>query len=72
MRGIFSRKHYARRCQGIFPELFFSHATRLRLQVMAVGFVRHCKKEVPMSWTTPRVVEIAVGMEINCYACAEI
>jgi coenzyme PQQ precursor peptide PqqA len=25
-----------------------------------------------MSWTTPRVVEIAVGMEINCYACAEI
>jgi coenzyme PQQ precursor peptide PqqA len=25
-----------------------------------------------MSWTTPRVVEISVGMEINCYACAEI
>jgi len=25
-----------------------------------------------MSWTTPRVIEIAVGMEINCYACAEI
>jgi len=39
---------------------------------MAVGFARHCKKEVPMSWTTPRVIEIAVGMEINCYACAEI
>jgi coenzyme PQQ precursor peptide PqqA len=30
------------------------------------------KKEAPMSWTTPRVIEIAVGMEINCYACAEI
>jgi len=25
-----------------------------------------------MSWTTPRVTEIAVGMEINCYACADI
>jgi len=21
-------------------------------------------------WKTPKVVEIAVGMEINCYACA--
>jgi len=25
-----------------------------------------------MDWTTPKVTEIAVGMEINCYACAEI
>jgi len=25
-----------------------------------------------MSWTTPKVTEIAVGMEINCYACADI
>jgi len=25
-----------------------------------------------MSWKTPRVIEIAVGMEINCYACADI
>jgi len=25
-----------------------------------------------MSWTTPRIVEISVGMEINCYACADI
>jgi len=25
-----------------------------------------------MTWTTPKVTEIAVGMEINCYACAEI
>jgi len=25
-----------------------------------------------MSWTTPLVVEISVGMEINCYACADI
>jgi coenzyme PQQ precursor peptide PqqA len=25
-----------------------------------------------MKWKTPVIVEIAVGMEINCYACAEI
>ena len=25
-----------------------------------------------MVWKTPRIVEIAVGMEINAYACAEI
>ena len=23
-------------------------------------------------WTAPRVIEIAVGMEINCYACATL
>jgi coenzyme PQQ precursor peptide PqqA len=23
-------------------------------------------------WTKPKIVEIAVGMEINAYACAEI
>jgi coenzyme PQQ precursor peptide PqqA len=25
-----------------------------------------------MVWKTPKIVEIAVGMEINAYACAEI
>jgi coenzyme PQQ precursor peptide PqqA len=29
-------------------------------------------KETAMSWNTPKVVEIAVGMEINAYACAEL
>jgi coenzyme PQQ precursor peptide PqqA len=28
--------------------------------------------EIAMKWKTPVIVEIAVGMEINCYACAEI
>ena len=23
-------------------------------------------------WTTPKVTEIAVGLEINCYACADL
>jgi coenzyme PQQ precursor peptide PqqA len=25
-----------------------------------------------MAWTTPKIVEIAVGLEINSYACAEV
>ena len=25
-----------------------------------------------MAWKTPKIVEISVGMEINCYACAEL
>ncbi|MGZ9112781.1 MAG: pyrroloquinoline quinone precursor peptide PqqA [Rhodoplanes sp.] len=23
-------------------------------------------------WKRPKVIEIALGMEINCYACAEL
>ncbi|MBU3076687.1 pyrroloquinoline quinone precursor peptide PqqA [Sphingomonas quercus] len=25
-----------------------------------------------MSWKTPKIVEVALGAEINCYACAEL
>jgi len=25
-----------------------------------------------MTWSTPKIVEIALGAEINCYACAEL
>jgi len=25
-----------------------------------------------MAWKTPRIAEIAVGMEINSYACADL
>jgi coenzyme PQQ precursor peptide PqqA len=28
--------------------------------------------EHPMTWTTPKIVEIALGAEINCYACADL
>jgi coenzyme PQQ precursor peptide PqqA len=28
--------------------------------------------EDAMVWKTPKIAEIAVGMEINAYACAEI
>jgi coenzyme PQQ precursor peptide PqqA len=29
-------------------------------------------KEMKKTWKKPKVVEIAVGMEINSYACAEL
>jgi len=28
--------------------------------------------ENAIAWKTPRIVEIAVGMEINSYACADL
>ena len=29
-------------------------------------------QEETMKWTTPRIVAMAVGLEINAYACAEL
>jgi coenzyme PQQ precursor peptide PqqA len=29
-----------------------------------------CLGETLMSWKTPKIVEVPVGMEINMYACA--
>jgi coenzyme PQQ precursor peptide PqqA len=29
-------------------------------------------KELVMKWKTPVIIEIAVGLEINAYACAEV
>jgi coenzyme PQQ precursor peptide PqqA len=28
--------------------------------------------EIAMKWKTPVIIEIAVGLEINAYACAEV
>jgi coenzyme PQQ precursor peptide PqqA len=34
---------------------------------------RHIKQEEEsMNWKTPKIVEIALGAEINCYACADL
>ena len=30
------------------------------------------REAMPAMWRKPKIVEIAVGMEINSYACAEI
>ena len=37
-----------------------------------IGLRTVSRQESTMKWTTPKVVEICVGMEINCYACAEL
>jgi coenzyme PQQ precursor peptide PqqA len=29
-------------------------------------------EERRMSWKTPKIIEIALGAEIKCYACAEL
>ena len=29
-------------------------------------------KGIAMKWKTPVIIEIAVGLEINAYACAEV
>jgi coenzyme PQQ precursor peptide PqqA len=29
-------------------------------------------EEMKMAWTSPVIVEVALGAEINCYACAEL
>jgi coenzyme PQQ precursor peptide PqqA len=33
---------------------------------------RKTLEETSMAWKTPVVVEIALGAEINCYACADL
>jgi coenzyme PQQ precursor peptide PqqA len=34
--------------------------------------LRLITKEIAMKWKTPVIIEIAVGLEINAYACAEV
>jgi coenzyme PQQ precursor peptide PqqA len=33
---------------------------------------RRALRRTAMQWTTPRIVEITVGLEINSYACADL
>jgi coenzyme PQQ precursor peptide PqqA len=34
--------------------------------------MRRFQEETTTTWILPRILEIAVGLEINCYACAEL
>ena len=36
------------------------------------GNIQHQLKGEDNMWKSPVVKEVAVGLEINCYACAEI
>jgi coenzyme PQQ precursor peptide PqqA len=37
---------------------------------LGVEFAPNFSREDGMSWKTPKIVELPVGMEINMYACA--
>jgi len=32
----------------------------------------HNPEDSTMAWTAPKIVEVALGGEINCYACARV
>ncbi|ASG25378.1 coenzyme PQQ precursor peptide PqqA [Nitrospirillum viridazoti] len=36
------------------------------------GPILNLLRRAPMRWKKPIVTEIALGMEINCYACADV
>jgi coenzyme PQQ precursor peptide PqqA len=50
----------------------FSLRRSTEREVGKEGLQAHTPEEESMSWTTPKVIEISVGMEINSYACADL
>lgn len=54
--------------KGVTPD---SHRTTWRDREMMLRFRLRATEEISM-WRKPKIVEIAVGLEINAYACAEI
>ncbi len=56
------------------------HGLRVRMLAASGTGANECRvllllsrgKEMKKTWNKPKVVEIAVGMEINSYACAEL
>ena len=40
------------------------------LQLLIAAFRLQFMWETEMAWKAPKIVEVAVGMEINMYACA--
>jgi len=49
-----------------------SRATRPILWKVVLVICATYSWRTPMQWKKPRVVEIAVGLEINSYACAAV
>jgi len=45
--------------------------TRFHHRLRLTG-IETSAKEIAMKWKTPVIIEIAVGLEINAYACAEV
>jgi coenzyme PQQ precursor peptide PqqA len=46
--------------------------SRLAHQTKSLGKQGHWEGIIMRKWKSPKVVEIAVGMEINSYACARL
>jgi len=40
------------------------------IRVVVMQYLTAEKQERNMAWKAPKIVEVAVGMEINMYACA--
>jgi coenzyme PQQ precursor peptide PqqA len=40
------------------------------IRVVVMQYLTAGKRENTMAWKAPKIVEVAVGMEINMYACA--
>lgn len=40
------------------------------IRVVVMQYLTADKREMDMAWKAPKIVEVAVGMEINMYACA--
>jgi coenzyme PQQ precursor peptide PqqA len=59
-------------CEEFFPKRSSHAVDAFRGDAGATRVLASTNKETHMTWKTPRVIEIAVGMEINCYACADI
>ena len=53
-----------------FPGRFYSICECFAL--LGGGAIDFYDVGVIEMWTTPKVTEIAVGLEINCYACADL
>jgi coenzyme PQQ precursor peptide PqqA len=58
--------------EEFFPKCFSATLHASRIVMRASRVLASTNKETHMTWKTPRVIEVAVGMEINCYACADI
>ncbi|MGF1608813.1 MAG: pyrroloquinoline quinone precursor peptide PqqA [Kiloniellales bacterium] len=48
------------------------HARENRYIGIALTKQENSRGGLSMAWTTPKIVEICVGLEINSYVCAEL
>ena len=54
---------------AVFGAVLGSTPARSRAKLLASDFLQ-TTWETRMTWKTPKIVEVPVGMEINMYACA--